>query len=176
MMKKIVLFILTVLVMLAIVSPATAEEEVTLEIRNLTQSQVTLRLNGPTDLRLTITRNLTKVRVEPGTYDYRYKACGVNRSGTFTVTVTGGTLLLKKCEKDLNGQLNIVNLTGKAFTLRMSGPTNYRLTINPGINRLTLEAGRYDFEAKPVCGTTETGMRGIKSGKRNPDWTFEVCD
>jgi hypothetical protein len=176
MIKKIVLLILTVLVMLAMVVPATAEDEVTLSIRNLTESQVSLVISGPTDLRLTITRTLTKVRVEPGTYDYRYKACGVNRSGSFTVTIAGGTLVLKKCEKALNGQVNIVNLTGKAFTLRMSGPINYRLTINPGQNRLTLQAGRYDYEAKPVCSATETGTRGIKSGNKNPDWVFEDCD
>lgn len=165
---------LVALLMLVTVGAAFAADEVALEIRNLTQTSVALRLSGPTDLRVTITRRFTVLRVEPGTYTYRYRACGLNQSGTFVVGTTGGSFLMKKCEKDINGTINVMNLTGKAFVLRLSGPKNYSFIIKPGDNKITLQAGRYGYTAN-VCGATDTGTHGIKSGKKSPEWRFD-CD
>lgn len=151
-----------------------AASEVALTIRNKTQATVNLILRGPDDFDLTITRVTTIVKVDPGTYEYRYRACGLMRTGTIVVTNAGGTLTLRKCEKDLNGIIVITNLTGKTFTLVLNGPRLYALTIKPGENKLTLVAGRYQFSAK-TCGETVSGVRGIKSGNKNTDWVFE-CD
>jgi hypothetical protein len=156
------------------VVPAFAASEVGLDIRNLTQSTVQLILNGPTDLKLTITRTYTTVRVEPGTYTYRYEACGLRNTGTFRVGNSGGSLLLKKCEKDRNGVIVIQNLTGSSFLLRLNGPARYALTIKPGDNKLTLAAGRYEYIAS-VCKETRTGERAVKSGSKSVDWVWR-CD
>jgi hypothetical protein len=175
MTKRVLMVLLALLVFASVASPVFAADEVALEVFNKTQSTVNLVLNGPTDMKVSISRAFTVLRLEPGLYNYRYKACGVNRTGTFTLSSTGGTFTLKKCEKDLNGNINITNLTGSPFILRLSGPRNYNLTIKPGVNRLTLQAGRYGYSAS-ICGSTETGSHAIKSGKKNPDWVFEDCD
>lgn len=151
--------------------PVFAASEVALTITNKTQSTVSLVLSGPTDLKLTITRNRTVVRVEPGVYTYRYEACGLRNMGTFSVGSTGGTLLLKKCEKDRNGTIVIQNLTGSSFLLRLNGPARYALTLKPGDNKLTLVAGRYEYIAR-VCSATRTGEHAVKSGSKSPDWIF----
>lgn len=163
--------IVAMLLLATSIVPAFAASEVGLDIRNLTQSTVQLTLNGPTDLKVTITRVYTTVRVEPGTYTYRYEACGLRNTGTFHVGNSGGNLLLKKCEKARNGVVVIQNLTGKSFLLRLNGPARYALTLQPGDNKVTLVAGRYEYIAT-VCGQTFRGERAVKSSARSADWIW----
>ncbi len=161
---------LVVLLLAAIVAPAQASSEVTLTITNLTQSKVILELHGPTDLTLTVEKPTTKVRVEPGKYEYSYRACGVLREGTFTVTAGGKTFKLVKCEKGLYATLVINNLTGRQFYLLLNGPKVYMLSIIPGDHKYTVQSGRYSYKAF-VCAETRTGERGMKS-KSNTDWIW----
>ncbi|MEX1247794.1 MAG: hypothetical protein WEA61_04885 [Anaerolineales bacterium] len=172
--RRVSLIALTMLLLATAVAPALAASEVTLVIRNKTEASVYLILRGPTDLKVTITRLTTNLRVEPGVYTYRYVACGRTNTGTFTVGSTGGTFTLKKCEKGLNGTIVIDNRTGSAFTLTLTGPKRYVLTIKTGENKLTLLAGRYQFSAR-ACGETVTGTKAIKSGNKNSDWIWR-CD
>lgn len=172
MWKRIAVFTLTALLIATAVMPAFAASEVGLDIINKTQTTVNLVLSGPTDLKVTITRTFTPLRVEPGLYTYRYEACGLRNTGTFTVGSGGATFTLRKCEKDLNGIIVIQNLTGKTFTLTLSGPKRISLTIKPGDNKLTVMAGRFQYSAL-VCGKTVTGTHPIKSGNKNPDWVFK---
>lgn len=168
--KRAVLVGLAMLLLAAMVTPARADDEATLTILNLTQSTVVLKLDGPTDQTVTIDKPITKVRLEHGKYEYSYRACGINRSGTFTLGYGGKTIKLVKCEKGLYATLVIKNLTGKAFQLLLNGPKRYNLTIQPGDYKYTVQAGRYEYKAL-VCGTTQTGERGLKS-KNNLDWVW----
>ncbi|MEX2160994.1 MAG: hypothetical protein WD751_03685 [Anaerolineales bacterium] len=172
--KRVSLIALTALLLATAVVPALAASEVNLEIKNKTETTVNLVLSGPTDLKLTITRLTTNVRVEPGLYTYRYVACGLTNTGTFTVGSGGGTLTLKKCEKGLYGTIVVDNRTGSTFTLTLTGPKRYVLTIKPGDNKLTLLAGRYQYSAR-ACGETVSGAKAVKSGSKSPDWIWR-CD
>lgn len=167
---RLILLAVVTMLLAATVTPALADNEVTLTIRNLTQSSVELTLNGPTKLKITIVQDITKVRLKPGTYSYRYEACNGRRySGTLQVVI-GKTFKLVKCEKGLNATLVINNLTGKTFSLLLNGPKVYNLSIIPGDHKYTVQAGRYEYRAF-VCGAVQTGERGLKS-KNNQDWIW----
>ena len=167
--KRLVLMALLGLLLAVVASPANASDKVILTIRNLTQSNVNLVLNGPTKLKLTVVQFITKVELEPGSYAYRYEACGRLFSGTVHV-VAGKTFKLVKCEKGLNATLKITNLTGRTFTLLLNGPKVYLLSIIPGDYKYTVQAGRYEYKTF-VCGETRTGEKGLKS-KNNADWIW----
>ncbi|MCL5429351.1 MAG: hypothetical protein M1347_06095 [Chloroflexi bacterium] len=168
--KRIAIFALALWLLAPAAAPALAASEVTLTIRNLTQSNTTLILRGPTDLEITIERQVTKVRVEPGNYSYRYQGCGRMNTGTFSVGSNGATFKLKKCEKGLYATLVINNLTGNTFGLTLNGPKHYFLSIIPGDHKYTVFAGRYVYSAF-VCGERLAGEKGLKS-KQNPDWVW----
>ncbi len=168
--SRIILFALVTVLLMATVSPALAYSEVTLTILNLGQSKTTLILRGPMDLDIAIQRQITKVRVEPGNYDYRYLGCGRTVSGTIQVGSHGATLKVLKCEKDLFGTVVITNLTGRTFELLLHGPKTYFLTIITGDHKYTVHAGRYEYRAF-VCGAFRTGEKGLKA-KNNADWVW----
>jgi hypothetical protein len=167
--KRVILISLLAVMLVAAVTPAIAKDKVTLFVRNLTQSTVELKLNGPETVKLRIAQPYAKVELEPGTYSYRYVACGRLITGTIKVA-NGTTLKLVKCEKGFNATLKITNLTGKTFYLLLNGPKAYLLTILPGDYKYTVQAGRYEYKAT-VCGTVRTGEKGLKS-KNNDDWIW----
>lgn len=169
--KQILIGAITLILLVVTVIPAfAAVAEYALTVHNKTGGNVTLILRGPTDVDVEITRLTTVVKLEQGTYTYRYRACGLRNTGTFTIGSGGRNLTLKKCEKAPNGTLVIDNRTGTTFYLRMYGPQRYNLIIKPGDNVVTIAAGRYTYSA-PVCGETRVGDKGIKS-KNNPDWVW----
>lgn len=170
--KRLLVLALALAFLTVAAAPAwAAEDSATLTINNKTGSDVNLILRGPTDLDVHVVRLTTKVRLEYGTYEYRYTACGLRRSGTFTIGYGGRTLLLKKCEKDPNGSFVLDNRTGRTFILiLLNSSKRYVLTIKPGDNKLTVLAGRYQYSAY-VCGVVQKGEQRIKS-KNNPDWLW----
>jgi hypothetical protein len=170
-LKRITIAAIAVLLLAVTAIPAFAAGEVNLTIRNRSGYTIDLVLRGPTDLELTVKQNNTIVRVVPGTYTYRYRACGHIVTGNFTVGTGGGQLRIKKCERDPNGAITIDNRTGRLIILRLFGPARYNLFLDPGNNRLTLTAGRYTYSVL-MCGTTHMGEKGIKS-KTNSEWVIE---
>jgi hypothetical protein len=168
--KRVLLAGFAVLLLAAMVTPAQADDEATLTILNLTQSTVVLKLSGPTDQTVTIDMPITKARLEYGKYEYSYRACGISRTGTFTLGFGGKTIKLVKCEKGLFATLIINNLTGKTFSLLLNGPKVYMISIIPGDHKYTVQAGRYSYKAF-VCGETRTGEHAFKS-KNNADWVW----
>jgi hypothetical protein len=168
--KRVLFTGLAALLLTTMVTPAQAEDKGTLTIINLTQSTVVLKLDGPSDQTVTIDKPFTKVSLEFGKYDYSYRACGIRRTGTFTLGFGGKTIKLVKCEKGLYATLIISNLTGKTFDLLLNGPKVYMLSVIPGDYKYTVQAGRYSYRAL-VCGETRTGEKGLKS-KNNADWVW----
>jgi hypothetical protein len=161
---------LVLLMVAAVVTPAMADDEVTLTVRNLTQENVELRLSGPDKVTITLKQVITKIELEPGNYTYRYKACG-GRLYTGTIHVGfGSQFKLIKCEKGLYATLVISNLTGRSFELLLHGPKTYRITIIPGEYKYTVQAGRYEYKTI-VCGESKKGEKGFKS-KTNADWVW----
>lgn len=169
--KRIAIAAIVLVLLAATVVPTfAAASEYVLTVRNKTTTSVKLILRGPDDVDIEITRLTTIIRLEEGRYSYRYTACGLRHEGLFTLTASGRTLTLKKCEKDPNTKINIDNRTGALFYLRMYGPARYNFALKPGINAVTIAAGRYTYSAL-VCGKTQVGDKPIKS-KVNPDWVW----
>jgi hypothetical protein len=155
-------------------APALAASEIDFEIRNRTETTVSLILRGPTDMTVSVRPGNKTLRLLPGLYSYRYFACGHNNSGTFTFSGAGHFLVLRKCEKGINSTVTIVNKTGHTFSLDMFGSTHYALTIKPGDNKLTLVAGVYQYSTDACGFPIQKGTAKLKSGLNN-DWVFD-CD
>jgi hypothetical protein len=169
--KRIAIAAIAIILLAATVVPAfAAVSQYALTVRNKTTTNVTLILRGPDDMEVEITRLTTIIRLEEGRYSYRYTACGLRHEGQFTLTAAGRTLTLRKCEKAPNTKINIDNRTGALFYLRLYGPQRYNFALKPGVNAVTIAAGRYTWSAL-VCGKTQTGDKPIKS-KNNADWIW----
>ncbi len=170
--KRSALIAITLLMVFGSVAPAYAGDEVTVHVNNKTGAQVTIIFRGPTDDFFALKKGDNVVKLEPGVYLYRYTACGHSNHGTFTVGFST-TLVLKKCEKSQEARVTIENLTGHTFSITLTGPKHYSLTVKPGDNKVTLVPGAYQYSTN-ACGKIETGTIKIKANNTQT-WTWD-CD
>jgi hypothetical protein len=173
--KSFVISIALVMLLATAVPAMAATKVVPVEFQNRTTTEVFLTLKGPTKTTLELPVGKTKTEVLPGEYDYRYAACGRIIRGTFIVSNTGGSLVLRKCSSSLTTTFVIQNNTGNAFRLFLEGAkAGYSLWIGIGKNTVTVLTGGYQFTAN-VCGDTETGkFKARPAGV--PNWVFDCKD
>jgi hypothetical protein len=161
-----------VLVLASAAAPAFAADTVDVELQNRTNAQVFLTLKGPTKTTIAVARGNTSAEVLPGEYDYRYTACGRTIRGTFTVSETGGELILKKCPGVAMSQIVVDNQTGSPFVLNLVGLNGtFGFWIPPGGANISVPAGGYQFSSS-ACGD---GNGRIKASTTSQVWTWE-CD
>ncbi len=84
-----------------------------------------------------------------GKYTIQYKACGANRSKKVTILSnykfsTVGCPLVK---------INVINESNGNLFLNLKGPVNYRFVIPPGVTRITIIKGTYQYSGTMPCGT-----------------------
>jgi hypothetical protein len=174
----IALVLLATSVLPAFAAPRVDEDDpVDVEIQNRTGEVVsfTYKKEGSPDKETVALKNgRTTLDLVPGTYSYKYRACKLTHTGTFTVTVLGGGLIIKKCENGLDSKVTIYNKTKQAFYLTLVGNRKtYRFWIPPGNTTLTLLGGGYRYTAT-VCSEERTGNLKAKPGQMQT-WTWE-CD
>lgn len=157
----------------ALAAPARAGSEVSVHINNKTGGVVEIILRGPTDANETLRKGDNVVKLKPGLYNYRYTACGHSIRGTFTVSGSGSTLLLKKCEQSLEAKVTIENLTGHTFSITLTGPKHYSLTVAPGTTKLVFLPGAYQYSTN-ACGAIEKGTIKFKAN-HTQTWSWD-CD
>lgn len=171
--KRSALLAITLLLVLGSVAPAYAGDEVTVHVNNKTGGEVKIIFRGPTDDFFVVKKGDNVVKLEPGYYVYRYTACGRSINGTFTVASFGTILVLKKCEKGQESKVTIENLTGRTFSITLTGPKHYSLAVAPGITKLILLPGAYQYSTN-ACGKMEKGTIKFKAN-HTQTWTWE-CD
>lgn len=179
--KKILIVSIAALLMVSTVAPAFAAESaastaVPVTIQNKTGEAVTVTFKGPDNVTVSVpkARNVEK-KLEPGSYTYKYTACGKKFTGTLSVFAPAVTLRLPKCGNPEEATVVIDNRTGTPFRLLLSGKKNYSLWIGSGITKLTIVAGGYKYSAF-VCGDTQIGILKAKAGRINTQtWVWD-CD
>lgn len=131
---------------------------------------LTLQLTGPQTYALTISLGSNKfLSLQTGWYTYSYTACGGTISGVVRITKNGsGRLILYACEQMANHPpttldsaqvpTNLRIGSHYAFPVRITllGPNNYSFEIVPGLNRLNVLPGTYDY-FYTAYGVTRSG-------------------
>ncbi len=179
--KKSVILLATVALLLIAAVPALAaprENTVELEVHNKTGEAVSLVLNGPgvpQTLFLNADQTL-KIKVVPGTYLYKYEACGLMNRAYTQVTAGGDSLTLTKCPGTAFSHIDINNQTGRPIIVTLSGAGGlYGYWIPQGGTTIQIPAGGYTFTS--VACLSESGT--IKASARLPQpliWTWTCQD
>jgi hypothetical protein len=165
-----------VIMLLGTAAPAFAATETKVSIVNKTGEDVTLTIRGPEKLTVEVNKNTTaREELKPGTYTYRYKACGRTINGTAHVAGPSFTIRLPKCGNPLEVKVTVVNLTNGPFRLVLTGAkASYSFYIPSGTSNVTVANGGYSFSAF-ICGDTETGRLKAKPNQNN-EWRFAKCN
>jgi hypothetical protein len=178
MKRKLFALFLVVIVLLPLLLPgesAFASDLVKVKIKNKSGSQFVLYLSGPENYEIKVKGNTSKAEVVPGTYRYRYTACG-NTQTTGTLAATKDvTFLIPKCPTGSGGTVSfqLRNQTGEYMRLVMTGKVSYNLYLAPGNTQLTLQEGKYKYTATGCGGATLNGKINIRKGFKWWKWT---CD
>jgi hypothetical protein len=161
--------LIAVLVFASAAAPAFAAEMVDVRLDNRTTAQVFLTLKGPMKDSVTAPRGISSVELTPGVYDYRYTACGRTIRGTFTVSDTGGSLIIKKCPGSATSRLVLDNQTGNAFVLTLSGTNGtFGFYIPVGGANISVPAGGYAYTSS-ACGDSNGR---VKASTAPQIWTW----
>jgi hypothetical protein len=138
---------------------------VELLVQNKTGESVQLVLNGPEDTQTVfVDANQTlKVEVVPGTYFYKYEACGLMNRATTQVDANEDVLTLTKCAGTAISNININNKTGRAMIVTLTGAGGvYGYWVPPSGLNIQVPAGGYSFTS--VACMSDSGI--IKASAR----------
>ena len=168
--KKGLILLATVAILLIAAVPALAApriETVELEVRNKTGESVNLTLNGPEDTQTVfLNANQTlKVEVAPGTYFYKYEACGLMTRAITEVTDNEDVLTLTKCAGTALSNIVIDNQTDAPIIVTLTGLAGqglYGYWVPQGGITIQVPAGGYSFTS--VACLSESGE--IKASAR----------
>lgn len=177
--KKSLILLATVAVLLIAAVPAMAAprfDTVELRVSNKTGESVELVLNGPGETQTVFldANQSLKLEVVPGTYFYKYEACGLM---TRAVTDVGenDSLVLKKCAGTALSNIAINNKTGSPMIVTLTGAGGlYGYWVPTGGLTIQVPAGGYSFTS--VACQSESGT--IKASARLPQpliWTW-TCE
>jgi hypothetical protein len=166
--KKSLILLATVAALLIAAVPAMAAPRfntVELQVRNETSESVELVLNGPEDTQTVFLNagQTLKVEVAPGTYFYKYEACGLMTRDITQVTDDGDSLVLTKCAGIALSNIDINNKTGAPIIVTLTGAGGvFGYWVPPGGINIQIPAGGYSFTS--VACSSESGT--IKASAR----------
>ncbi len=169
-MRRVIMALAIVALTFASVQPAFAKTY-DLLIHNNTEEDVKIILKGDENYSFSVDPGKISKRVEEGTYQVSYKACGgaVVEDSSITITQSGVWLVIEPCPvAAVLAKFVVGSKIGESLTLSLSGPVEYELTIGLGKNKfLDIVAGTYiyshDYCEISVAGT----IRVTKNGKAN---------
>ena len=132
-----------------------AESELApLLLLNRAMGRVEVKFTGPKSYTFYLDPNVkTKVEMAKGKYNYSYQACGTKQKGTISVPQIKKFMTIK-CTL---AKVTVINYTGHPFDLKLFGPADYRFTIQPGNNKITVLKGTYAYiGVTQFCGGGKT--------------------
>jgi hypothetical protein len=164
-----------------------------IQVKSHLSEKVVLKLYGYEDYEVDIKPGMkTKVELFSGNIDYEYVACGGQEFfGELMVAKNGTTqLVLHSCEWYLDpariyGQPNlvkfkIVNQASFPVILTLIGPSNYLVTVEPGINVFTMVSGSYKYsyyqDNQPVTGSMVVTQNGLGVLVITPSYVIGYVD
>lgn len=165
--RKLISLWLALIILAVSVVPVYAADTVHVQIQNKTGENVRISLSGPASYSFQLTSGKNKVEVQPGKYNYSYKACGGTQTGKFNAQ-NGATLTLPKCSSGSKAgggevKVTIKNNTGGTVTIYLSGPQSYVFSFGPGTSKMYITAGTYSYTVYG-CGTSMSGTKKFKGG------------
>jgi len=147
---------------------------------------IALDLVGPASYTLNLELGSNKFRaIVAGIYTYSYEACdGQTFSGSVRVKKNGTTkFTIKSCERLIYEEFDAINPVrfrianhySETLDVTLIGPTTFFFNISPGLNRLDMVAGRYQYifvyDNKRVEGFLTVGKNGNTEVVFSPAFT-----
>jgi hypothetical protein len=156
------------LLVLANVAPALAASSLSqLTVENKTSKRVDIVLTGPRELTIYANPGRTTVELLPGSYRYKYTACGQEFTGVLKAKSGKVKLKIAACK---TARIQIINRGYTSLFLQLFGPENYTITVAPNTtDRLTVLRGDYRYTGS-WCGGTKSGSISAKS--KSYRWMF----
>lgn len=150
------------------VSPALAASSLSqLTVENKTSKRVDIVLTGPRELTIYANPGRTPVELLPGTYRYKYTACGQEFTGVLKAKSSKVKLKIAACK---TSKIQVINRGYTNLFLQLFGPENYTITVAPNTTyRLTVVRGDYRYTAS-WCGSTKNSSISAKS--KSYRWMF----
>ncbi|MEX1247796.1 MAG: hypothetical protein WEA61_04895 [Anaerolineales bacterium] len=177
--RKTVVVLATVALLLAAVPALAAPrfDTVGVSVDNRTGASVAVTLNGPgmTETVFLASEQNAELDLIPGSYFYKYTACGHLNTGTFMATEGEPTLVLKKCAGVALSNIVIENLMNSPFIVTLTGVGGlYGYWVPQGGITISLPAGGYQFSSN-ACGAGSGTLKASASLPQPLTWTW-TCD
>lgn len=152
-------------------------DTVNFAVDNRTGSSVQLTLNGPgpAEQFFVASAASSEFELQPGSYYYKYEACGHMNAGTVDVANGSAPLILKKCPGVATSNIVLDNQTGSPFILTITGVGGmFGYWVPVGGMNLALPAGGYQFNSN-ACGDGTGTLKASASLTQPLIWTWD-CD
>jgi hypothetical protein len=164
-----------------------------LQVKSHLNETVELKIYGYQDVEVDIKPGF-KVKVElfSGNIDYEYTACGGQTFfGEMKVAKNGTSqLVLHSCEWHLDPvrkyaqpnpvKFRIINHASFPVIMTLIGPESYLVTVNPGINVLTLISGNYRYsyyqDNRLLTGSMVVTPNGLGTLVVTPSFVIDFVD
>jgi hypothetical protein len=163
-----------------------------MQVKSHLVDDVELTLDGYDDYEFDIEPGKNTVNIYSGNTGYEYEACdGQIFSGEIFVEKNGTTqLVLHSCEwfthpariygKPNPVKFRIVNHASFPVIMTLIGQENYLITINPGLNVVTLVSGSYKYsyyqDGSLISGHTVVTPNGIGVLVITPEYVYDYVD
>jgi hypothetical protein len=137
-----------------------------LTITNKSLGQTYVYLTGPKGYTINAPIGKTVQEIQKGDYTYKYKACGVEKTGKLNAKAAQAKLIIPACKVAV---VYLFNFGSGTASLSLSGPANYNITAGPdSLTKLTVLEGSYRYSLSGSC-VNKSGTALLK-GKKNLFW------
>jgi hypothetical protein len=150
-------------------NPPAAAQTAKLVITNKNPQNVTLRLTGPRSQSIVVPPGKTILQLPPGKYQYSYKVCGAEKTGTLDLRKSG-KLNITPCPM---AKIKFSNVSGKTMYISLRGPLNYTFTLPPGTSQVRVVKGTYRYSLSGCGGTPTNGTITLKGNIKLFVWCQE---
>lgn len=139
-------------------NPPAAAQTAKLVVTNKTPQNVTIRLTGPRSQSIVVPPGKTILQLPPGKYQYSYKVCGADKTGSLDLRKSG-KLNITPCPM---AKIKFTNLAGKTMYLSLTGPVNYTFTLPSGVSTVRVVKGTYRYSLSGCGGAPTKGTLTFK--------------
>lgn len=156
-------------------APQAVDTQVKLQVNNKTGQAITLKLTGAATYTKTVQPGKSEILIVKGKYTYSYTPpCGTKQSGKLEATGAKVKLVMPACKTTAaKGAKTIVvvirNNTNGYMTLVLTGPASYRFSLAPGVTKINVLQGKYQYTAYGCGGASASGTKNLR-GKN--EWTW----
>jgi hypothetical protein len=150
-------------------NPPAAAQTARLVITNKTPQSVTIYLSGPRSQSITAPPGKTTLQLTPGKYQYSYKVCGADKTGTLDLRKSG-KLNITPCPM---AKVKFSNVSGVTMYITLRGPMDYTFTLPPGTSQVRVLKGTYRYSLSGCGGAPANGTIDLKGNLKLFVWCYD---